>query len=302
MADKIPFIETRDEKLAGEIRGGENEDKTKAARRKTIRKRARQLARRLGAAAALVRRGFLGRDCQVSDAVLDALCNVPRALPLSVRGIVTVAAPPARPLVLSPDADADVNFDAVPLLLGPAGVGKEALLTQACDRPVWTLDLAGILALDAPERTLMKVCAEAAVAGCALHLRMPEAPTSVVQLRRFGAILAEAGVPWAMSAVHDEGGAALMARVRRHRLPAPDSRIQQQLWSTLIGDDAIARRLAGLFRLTPGRIIHAAAVADSRSLSSLSDAVRAGCSHRLADLADPVRAEAAELGMLVRHD
>jgi hypothetical protein len=40
MGDKVPFIETRDEKLAGEICGGENDDKAKAARKKKIQQRA----------------------------------------------------------------------------------------------------------------------------------------------------------------------------------------------------------------------------------------------------------------------
>jgi hypothetical protein len=247
---------------------------------------ARRLTRRLAPTATLIRRGFMNEDCTVADAVLDALCHVARPAPPAV--VAVAALPPGKLILAHPTA---VDWDGpIPLLVGPAGVGKEALLATSAreaGRALWTVELAYLTASGRSDALLTEVCLEACVAGASLHLRIGDVELQAAELARLRAVLADVSVPWAMSAGNDSCASALAA-TRRHDLPAPDSKAQHGLWLRQTGDDALARRLTGLFRLTPGRIVHACATAPHLTAESLAATVRAGCKHRLGDLADPV--------------
>ena len=62
MGDKVPYIETRDEKLAGELCGGENDAKAKAARKAKIRKAASPEEKKKGLIDLQVPGGCLVKD------------------------------------------------------------------------------------------------------------------------------------------------------------------------------------------------------------------------------------------------
>ena len=259
---------------------------------------ARRLARRLGSSASLRRRGFMDADCDVSDAVLDALCGVPRPLPTPLRAWVTVATAPTGPLVLSQPIDVDLDGP-TPLLIGPAGVGKEAVACRAVaaiqrtgqgewPTALWTLDLSSLLASRSAQAQLVQVCLEALVAGAVLHIRLPADPVAPTAVSPLAAILADSGITWLMSTEREESAAALAPAAHRIVMGAPGSEAQYALWLRMTADDSLARQMTGRFRLTPGRIVHAAAHTADYTVEGLSRTVRDGCSHRLHDLADPV--------------